>query len=142
VSGSDGIYRVIQSCSTNFKKILGRSFGAENVNKVHFRFATVSDFRLFLCVDVAFITVDFYKMETIRYNITFQLISLFAMKEILPFLASFNRHFRALLLVYFSVHVVGTCQRTVYAVHNCFDNSASAIYISTNSQRGAKATST
>jgi hypothetical protein len=41
------------------------------------------------------------------------LISLFATKErkhILPFVAFYNCHFRALLFEYFSVCVVGTCQ--------------------------------
>jgi hypothetical protein len=53
-------------------------------------------------VDVAFIIVilDFYKIEPTCFDVTCQLIVLFAIKErkqILPFLAFFNRRFRTLL---------------------------------------------
>jgi hypothetical protein len=65
--------------------------------------------------------IDFYKMETVRFNMTCLLIILFALKErkeILPFVAFFNHYFRAFNFEYFSVHVVGTCQCTECIVHN------------------------
>jgi hypothetical protein len=66
----------------NLRRLLGNSFGTENVNKVFFKFSTVSELWRFY-VDVAFIIVivSFYKIETFHINITFQLISLFAKKE-------------------------------------------------------------
>jgi hypothetical protein len=57
-------------------------------------------------VDVAFIivTVDFYKMEPFRFDITYKLIFLFAVierkkerKKVLPFVEFFNCHFRVLM---------------------------------------------
>jgi hypothetical protein len=50
-------------------------------------------------VDIAsiFVIGDFYKMETVRFNITCQFNSLFTVKErnqILPFVALLSRHFR------------------------------------------------
>jgi hypothetical protein len=49
-----------------------------------------------------------------QFDFTCQLISLFSTlrTKILPFVEMFNRHFRVLILEYFSVRLVGTCQRT------------------------------
>jgi hypothetical protein len=69
---------VIQSSNTTLKELLGRSFGVESFHT----FTTVSELRRFY-IDVAFIIVivDFYNVETIRFNIMYQPSSLFAMKE-------------------------------------------------------------
>jgi hypothetical protein len=83
-------------------RLLGRSFGAENVNKVLF---FQSPHRLqgtmFLCC-TRFHYCDFrFQLNGISFYITCHLISLFAMKErkkILPFVVFFNRHFRVALL--------------------------------------------
>jgi hypothetical protein len=50
------------------RRMLGGLFGPENVNKIFFRFATVSELRRF-CIDATFIIVivDIYKMETIFF---------------------------------------------------------------------------
>jgi hypothetical protein len=67
---------------------------------------------------------DFYKMEVTCFNITlfgFIVCSEWLKKErkqILPFVMFFSHKFRVLLVMYFSVCVVRTCQCPEYAVHN------------------------
>jgi hypothetical protein len=97
----------------NLGWLLGRSFGAENINEVYFRFATVSELRRFTLVSLSLLRLSTFTIETIHFNISCQLILLFAMKEIkqiLPIVAFFNRQFRVLLFGYTSVHVLGTSQ--------------------------------
>jgi hypothetical protein len=66
---------VIQS----LRRLLGRSLAAENINQV---FKNKPPFQRQVYVVVAFIIVivDFYNVETIRFNIIYQMSSLFAMK--------------------------------------------------------------
>lgn len=115
---SGGLYRVTEGYGTLFKEVLVRSFWAEILNKYFvFIFATVCELRRSY-IYIAFIIeiFDFLQVETVRHNITRQLIFLFAMKwtkkSKVVLCNFFSRYFRAILLKYSSVRVVGTCQHT------------------------------
>jgi hypothetical protein len=107
---------------------LEKSFAAQNVaqNKFSFRFATFSELRRFYA-DVAFIIVivDFHKMETARFNITCQLISLFTITEKSKFcplyhslIVTLEYFFCAFLLVRWGHArlVTGTCPNLITAL--------------------------
>jgi hypothetical protein len=63
----------------------------------------------FLCWRHSIMIVDFHKVETVCFNIIY-LLSSFAMKEILSFIAFLIRHSIALLFKYFTNRVAGNCQ--------------------------------
>jgi hypothetical protein len=106
------------------RRLLGRSLGAENVNNFFFRFATVSEWRCFLrwC---RFYYCDCRFLQngdsSFKHNMPIYFFVWNKRKQILPFEAFFNRHFRVAYLFSFCtlvVRVVGTYQRTECTVHN------------------------
>jgi hypothetical protein len=106
-------YRMIQSYSTIIMEVVGEVIWSENVNEVFAHSPPFPSYVFFIGVAFIIVTVDFYKVETIRFNIICQLSSLFAIKERNSALCSiFNHCFVVLLLVPFCVVGSGqTCYR-------------------------------
>jgi hypothetical protein len=77
------LYTLIKSCSTRLiMEVVGEIIWSRKCKYIFCRFSTVSELRL-CCFGFLFITVivAFYEMESIRFNVTCQPISLFAMNE-------------------------------------------------------------
>jgi hypothetical protein len=112
--------RVIQSLTQYSKRLLGRSSGDQNVNKVSSDSPpsrSYNDFRF--TSFVFFVIVNYYKMETVIFNILCHLLFLFAIKErkedrmkerkqIQSCVAFLNWHFGVLFSS--TLCIVGTCQ--------------------------------
>jgi hypothetical protein len=98
--------------------LLGTTFRAENVNTVR-SFATDTELRSLYVGVIYYCDGRFVKMvKKNRFNIIWQLSSLFSKKEkILYFVAFFSSHVRLFLFEYLSNRMVGTCQ-TCYR-HYC-----------------------
>jgi hypothetical protein len=105
------VHRVIQSSTIYQKEDAGEIICSRKRKHSAYRFANVSELRQFY-VPVAFnVIADFYEMETINFNIIYQLRFLFAMrKRNTAFRSIFNRRFRVHALEYYSNRVEGTWQ--------------------------------